>query len=227
MKNALLILLTLVVVHGAVNAQPTNAPVTPKSASGDFGLLFDLGGLANLALNGFNGPGGDTSDFGAGFGAKYFIADNVAIRLAIALRSLSTDKPVGADPTEFVDKFSSFSTAITPSVTYNVVKSGGVAGYIGGQLSFGTRSSSSTFADTSRAKTDASMSSIGVGAIIGAEWFPWSNISLSGEYVLGFATSSTESDIQTGSAPSVHFKGDTETAIGVYSRGVLTAAMYW
>lgn len=223
MKHALFILLALTLIPAATVAQD-NA-VGPRSASGDFALLFDLGGLANMALNGFYGPGGDTAEYGAGFGAKYFVANDIAVRLGLTLRSLSRKAPT--DAPELNDEFTSFRFAIAPSVTYNLVKSSSVAGFVGGQVSYAMANSTNTPADTSQRAIEASSSSIGVGAVIGAEWFPWSNVSLSGEYILGFATTSEERIETIGSGEPKRFELPTETAIGVNARGVLMLAIYW
>lgn len=230
MKHQLIVFLasiTLITASTAALAQSTaaTAPITPKSSKGDFALLFDLGGLADLALNGFYGPGGDTSELGAGFGAKYFVVDDVALRLGVTLQSLSTDRPVGSDTSEFSDKFTVFRFALAPSVTVNLVKSASVAGYVGGQVSYGVSNATTTPADTTQRTVDATTTSLGVGAIIGAEWFPWPNISFSGEYILAFARSTSEE--LRGTNNPIRFELPTETAIGVHSRGVLTAAMYW
>lgn len=226
MKHARLILPLLIMLPFAARSQTAIAPVTPKSTSGDFALLFDLGGLASLALNGFNGPGGDTSEYGAGFGAKYFVANDVAVRIGLTLRSLSRKAPV-TDTLLLNDEFTSFRFAIAPSVTYNLVKSSSVAGYVGGQLTYAMANATNTPSDTTKRATDATSSTFGIGALIGAEWFPWSNVSIAGEYIVGFATSSEERTETIGSGEPKLFELPSETAVGINSRGVLTLAIYW
>jgi opacity protein-like surface antigen len=225
MKHARLVLLALLLIPGSIIAQTTQTAggITPRATSGDFALLFDLGGLANLALNGFSPSGGDTTTVGAGFGAKYFIANNVALRLALTLESNNATRPIDSI---YNDEFSAFRLGVAPSVTVNVVTSGPVAGYVGGGISFATTSSTSDPADSTQPNVDASGTSFGVAAIIGAEWFPWTNVSLAAEYNLGYARSTSDEERTIGGTTQ-RFERPTESSIGLRSRGVLTAAIYW
>lgn len=226
MKQLRFALLALLILPAALSAQ-NNDPatgVTPRSSSGDFALLFDLGGLAQLALNGFNGTSSDTSDIGAGFGAKYFIADDLALRLGLTLQSSSAMRPIDSVSN---DELSVFRFAIAPSVIYNIAKTGPVAGYVGGQVSYAMTKSETITVDEDQPDVEVTTSAFAIAGIIGAEWFPWSSVSLSGEYQLGFGTSTAEEERTRAGQDPQRFELPTETSIGVRSRGVVTAAIYW
>jgi hypothetical protein len=227
MKHLRLALLALLLVPSVVSAQNTTSADAGRirSLQGDFALLFDLGGLANLALNGFSA--GDTSVVGAGFGAKYFVANDIALRLALSLETRGATTPVGSDSLGLNNELNVFRFAITPSVVFNVMKTGPVAGYVGGQVSYAMASSDNNPADQSQPDVESSSSSFTVGAIIGAEWFPWESVSLSGEYVLGFGRSTSEETRTVPNETAQRFELPTETSFGLRSRGVLTAAIYW
>jgi hypothetical protein len=229
MKHGRLVLLALLFLPGALLAQTSTSTdgIRPRSSAGDFALLFDLGGLADLALNGFRGGVGDTSEVGAGFGAKYFVADDIAVRLGLSVLTSSASRPVGSDSLGLNDEFSVFRFGITPSVLVNVMKTGPVAGYLGGQVSFATTTSDNNPADELVADVEGSSTAFGVAGIIGAEWFPWQSVSLSAEYVLGFATSSAEETRTLPNTPEQRFELPTETTVGLRSRGVLNVAIYW
>jgi hypothetical protein len=227
MKHVLSYLFAFAATTLVAFGQDANSGVTPKSQQGDFALMFDLGGLANLALNSFSGHAGDTTTTGAGFGGKYLVASDVAVRLGIILMTSSTDAPIGSDSLGLSNKFTTFRFGVMPSVTYNLVTSGPVAGYIGGQVSYTMSNATNTPADTSQRAIESNRSAFGVGALIGAEWFPWSNISLAGEYVLGFATASEERIETVGAGEPQRFELPTISTFGVNSRGVLTLSIYW
>lgn len=227
MKQLRLVLLALMILPVSLFAQQSastsNGP-TPRSSAGDFALLFDLGGLAQLALNGFNAAGVDTMNVGAGFGAKYFLANDLALRLGLAVGSTNATQPVDSVNN---DEFSVFRFAIAPGVVYNVAKTGAVAGYVGGQIAYGMSSSTRNPVSDAEPDVEASTSSFSVAAIIGGEWFPWSGVSLSAEYQLGFGTSSAEEERTIEGQTPVRIELPTESSFGLGSRGVLTAAIYW
>lgn len=227
MKHLRLLLVALLIIPAALQAQEGSSTTvtTPRSSAGDFALLFDLGGLTQLALNGFNPTGADTNAVGAGFGAKYFIADDLALRLGLVLQSNAATQP--GDSATAVDEFSVFRFAIAPSVVVNVMKTGAVAGYLGGQVGYAMSSSERTTVATTEPDVEVSSSAFSVAGIIGAEWFPWSSVSLSAEYQLGYGMSSSEETRTVeGQNPQTRTMPD-ETSFALGSRGVLAVGIYW
>jgi hypothetical protein len=226
MKHLCVLFVALLLVPASLRAQQSASTtgVTPRTSAGDFALLFDLGGLAELALNGFNGSGSDTSTVGAGFGAKYFVADDLALRVGLAVQSSSANRPVDSVAD---DEFNVFRFAITPGVTFNLTKSGPVAGYVGGQISYAMSSSNRNPANELEPEVEATRSAFSIAALIGAEWFPWSSVSLAGEYQLGYGMSSSDETRTVSGQDPVRVELPTESSFGLGSRGVITAAIYW
>lgn len=225
MKRLALLLLVLLFL---TSVSPAGDP-KPVAYSGAKALLFDLGGLAFLAAG----------DYGGGLGMKYYVAPDLALRFSLGFRTSSqTDKNLQSPlPPGRVDESTLTNTEfiLAPAVTYNVAKSSTVAAYVGGMVSF----------NTSKAKREGNSGSLGVdydsgeshresttgwgiAALLGVEWFPWENVSFSGEYRLGFTSSSTETESTT-SAASVTVDGPTTTSFGLGSanNAALTLSVYF
>ncbi|HRK04628.1 MAG TPA: outer membrane beta-barrel protein [Chlorobiota bacterium] len=169
MKRIVSLLLVVVAAGSVAVAQDV------RNQKNDFGLLFTLNGLDNLSAGEYNG----------GAGAQWYLANDVALRFGLGFATASQGD--NQDPETTV---SGTAINISPGVRFNLANNSNVVGYVGGQVMFGM---ASTKAETSGNNNteETSSTGIGVGAFLGAEWFPWKNVSLSVEYGLGFMTSSS------------------------------------
>jgi opacity protein-like surface antigen len=192
MKRMLVVLL---VVAFAVTSGFAQDP-KPMTKAGDKALMFDLGGLAALSANNYQG----------GMGFKYYLSKGLALRAALGFRSSSetTKNPVSPTPTNQIgeSKLSTFEFSIAPGVQVNLAQTGPVVAYVGAQVGY-TSSNTSREGSTNinivdfdkDTKSEVSSSIFSAAAFIGFEWFPWTNISLAGEYRLGFSSSSGKTKI--------------------------------
>lgn len=187
---------------------------------GSTALIFQLGGFGEFGLTGdFAGstslvpltvPGdslfqdllGGLQFPVAGIGVKTFLGDNVALRGAVGLNYSSETRQVSSTDTagnmvteEETDHM--FVGAFAPGFEYHFGMAGPVSGYIGAMLSF-TGGIKSTGAEGNK-QTDKS-SSFFIGPILGAEFFPWDNVSFGAEYFFAFSSTSTSREV-----------GDTES----------------
>jgi hypothetical protein len=158
MKKAILVVVALVLVVGLVSAQDTQ----PKTKAGNFGWMFTLGGLSNLSAGSYMG----------GVGAKYYLQDDLALRGGV---SFGTTSYPGYEQNPS-------SYGVNAGVMYNWAQAGAVVGYIG---AMGSVSSAKPAQVTGT--TDAT-TSFGIGAVSGFEWFPYNQLSFSGEYQLMFSS---------------------------------------
>jgi opacity protein-like surface antigen len=73
-----------------------------------------------------------------------------------------------------------------------------------------------------------SSSGWGFAAMLGVEWFPWENISFSGEYRLGYNNTSSETEAST-TATTVTVDGPTTSGFGLGSANsaALTLSLYF
>jgi hypothetical protein len=139
MKSILRSLAVLAVVVGFAGssfAQDTNNDVIrPITKSGSAAFMFTLGGLGtfNLAAPSL-GPGLAS----AGFGMKYFLADDVALRVLLGMSMNGKTIPAngtGSDVTE-----SDNTIGLGVGVEYHFRPLYSTSPYIGGQIGFQSRS---------------------------------------------------------------------------------------
>jgi opacity protein-like surface antigen len=222
-------LITLIVVLSLFASVSLAADPKPVTNAGAKALLFDLGGLASLSAGNYQG----------GLGAKYYIAQDMAIRLSLGFRtSTETEKNTQNPlPTNRLAESKLTSTAFTiaPAFTYNVAKTSTVAAYVGGMLSFttaedkreGNNTSLNVGYDSGESYRE-STTSWGVAGILGVEWFPWENISFSGEYRLGYTSSSGETESTTTAATTtIDGPDSSQFGLGSANSAALTLAIYF
>jgi hypothetical protein len=124
-----------------------------------------------------------------GVGGTYFVADNIAIRLALGFNSISNSTPIN----DSVDaKDSKFTFGIAPALQIHLVNAGPVTAFTGVALSFATSSISKGEDSLEQTSTQTSF---GGGPILGAEFFPWDNISLGVESQFGVTINSTSTQV--------------------------------
>ncbi len=205
MKRFALTILIAAAFVCTANAQDTK----PRTNSGDKALQFSFNGFGDFGVGGaragsvpFTLLGFDSLFTGfrisqpiVGFGMKYFLSDNVALRGAVGLGSSTASTPRAGDTTGKTDDVKDLILGITPGLEFHLVKTGPVTAYTGVFVSY-SHSSNTTGDpdDTLRSTTTKSYNSIGGGAIFGVEYFPWSAISFGAEYQLGVLSSSSSSE---------------------------------
>jgi opacity protein-like surface antigen len=223
-RLAVLVLVLLFLTSVSLAGDPK-----PLTHSGAKALLFDLGGLANLAAG----------NYGGGLGAKYYLGSDLALRLSLGFNtSTETDKNVQTPlPANRVaeSKLTNTGFTVAPAITYNVAKTSTVVAYVGALFSFTSLSEKREgnalgFGINYNSGESYRQSStvFGFATILGVEWFPWENISFSGEYRLGYGHSAGETESST-NATSVTTDGPTTSGFGVGSAnsGALTLSVYF
>jgi hypothetical protein len=223
-RLAVLVLVLLFLTSVSLAGDPK-----PLTYPGAKALLFDLGGLAYLAAG----------NYGGGLGAKYYIANDLAIRLSVGFTTstTTTKNPVSPLPTGQIAESDLTGTdfTVTPAITYNIAKTSTVVAYVGALFSFtsasdkreGNSGGLGVGYDSGESYRQSS-TTFGAGGLLGVEWFPWENISFSAEYRLGFASSSSETESST-TATSVTTDGPSTTGFGLGSAnsGALTLSLYF
>jgi opacity protein-like surface antigen len=223
-RLAVLVLVLLVLTQLLLAGDPK-----PLTHSGAKALLFDLGGLANLAAG----------NYGGGLGARYYISSDLALRLSLGFStSTQTDKNT-QDPLPVnrlaESKLTGSEFTVAPPNTYNHARTSTVVAYVGGMFSFtstsdkreGNNGGLGVGFDSGESYRESS-TAFGFSAMLGVEWFPWENISFSGEYRLGYGHSSGEIESST-SATTVTVDRPTTSGFGLGSANsaALTLSVYF
>ena len=167
--------------------------VAPNSKA----MLFSFSGLSNLGANTFNG----------GLGGKYFLSDVLALRASLQFAHASQNDlanpgvgQVGTDGSRTATQFGA-----SAAVEYHLLKTR-VSPYVGGNVGFSTTSTEqksfgsvtppNVFTQTTTDNSTAGLlgytagTTFSVAAITGVEFFLTKELSLTGEYQLGFGTTS-------------------------------------
>jgi hypothetical protein len=218
MKRLFFVLLFSLMTVALTYAQDTK----PRTSKGDVSFNFTIYGFGSFGLNGplvGTTPQGNTLGdtligslyelFGMsyvhpvwGVGATYFVADNMAIRLSLGFNTVSNTTPIN----DSVDtKDSKFTFGIAPALQVHLVNAGPVTAFTGVALSFATSSISKGEDSLEQSSTQTGF---GGGAILGAEFFPWDNISLGVESQFGVTLNSTST--KNGNKSAVDGKSSVE-----------------
>jgi hypothetical protein len=218
MKRFFFVLLFSLMTFAVASAQDTK----PKTSAGDASFNFTIYGFGSFGLNGplvGATPQGNTLGdtlvgslyelFGMkyahpvwGVGFTYFMADNMALRVALGFNSVSNTTPIN-DSLDTKD--SKFTFGIAPALQIHLVNAGPVTAFTGVALSFATSSISKGEDSLEQSSTQTSF---GGGPILGAEFYPWDNISLGVESQFGVILNSTST--QVGSKDPVDGKSSVE-----------------
>jgi len=204
----------LFVAGGLVHAQG----VVPKDKQGDKAIIFSINGFGDFGINGISiGMVAQESDEGTesipvvGAGARLYLADRMALRVGAGFGMTSNSPSDSLTPDS-----SSTVIAISPGIEIHMMNAGPISPYIGGMIEFATSSSKVTRNIGSvSSETTHSSSSFGVAAMLGAEFFPWSNVSFGAEYMIGFRSTSGSFKSTSGSSTTESdAPGRTEIGIG-------------
>lgn len=221
MKN-LIVIATIFIMVLSMNAQEEK----PFMEKGARALLFELSGLDNIGVNSYRG----------GFGAKYFLNNDLAIRGSIQFANVRENNPFqGTDGVDGYEKASQFGllAAVEKHLTTNRLSP-----YFGGGLGF---SFTSTEEKTAAADADLQITykngsvfngdfrgetEFQIFGMLGAEIFILRMLSLSAEYQLIYAKSSAKDLEVTQGTTTQTFKQGGIRGLGIISVGVLTIAIY-
>jgi opacity protein-like surface antigen len=216
MKSILRSLAVLAVVVGftgsAFAQDANNDIIRPITKQGSAAFMFTLGGLGtfNLAAPTL-GPGLGS----AGFGMKYFLADDVALRVLLGLSMNGTTTPGTGSASDVTSSNNGFGLGV--GVEYHFRPLYSTSPYIGGQIGFASNSTDNGL-DDNAGGVQTSTTNLSIAALAGFNWFFTRGIAVGGEYSLGFTSTSgttttagTENDnastsmIGFGGVGSVHF----------------------
>jgi outer membrane protein W len=192
---------------------------TPSAAQGSFAGLFSFNGLSNLGAGDYNG----------GFGMKFYLADNMAIRggLQFATYGYIDYANPGAGQTGLDGEESALQLGINGAFEYHLA-TGRVSPYVGAGLSFTTTSAQD--------KTVNGIPGVGgyyagtalsVGALAGLEFFVTKEISLSAEYMLGYSSVARADQEYTTGSTTTTTKIGAAGSIDVATTGFLTLSVYF
>lgn len=222
MKKILIVITALVLIGSVSFAQE----VTPNLAGGSKALLFSFGGLSTLSAN----------NFGGGFGAKYYLSSSMAVRGGVQFSSSGTTTPANPGTGEVgVDGSTSSTTIGVGGAVELHMGSGRVSPYIGGGVGFSTTSTESKNAATAPSpgpptqttvKNAGGSTTFSVYGLMGFEFFLWKEVSVSGEYRLGFSSSSMKDVETTTGTTTTTVKQGSSTLFNVAAQGQLTLAVY-
>lgn len=171
MKRLIVVVLALVCAGSMMYAQDV------RRSKNDLGMLFTLNGLGNLSGGAYNG----------GVGAQWYVADDMALRLGLGFASMKNEDKSGAVTRTETNTL----VSVNPGFRLNLAHNSNVVGYAGVQAMIGMSSGKVEAGGT----TELTGTTVGGGIFLGAEWFPWKNVSLGLEYGLGFMSSSSKTKI--------------------------------
>jgi hypothetical protein len=190
---------------------------TPRTSEGDRALLFSINGFGDFGVRGtiagnVGRATGMDSSLGAGSpifgaGAKLFIAPKTAVRVGLGLGVVSLSSDSGGSGGGSASAF-----AISPAIEMHIVQAGSITGYVGGSISYARMSAGSGGESSEYANAT---SSIGIGGLLGVEFFAWDRLSFGAEYQIGARFNSS----------SVTAAGRTIDGAGTTELGIATVAV--
>jgi opacity protein-like surface antigen len=223
MKKVLLVAVAILMVASVSLGQD----VTPGLTGGSKALLFTFGGLSTLSANNFSG----------GFGAKYYLSSSMAVRAGLQFSSASTTTPANPGTGQVGADGSTSNTTIGVAAAIELhLGSGRVSPYLGGGVGFSTTSTESknpavatppATPTQTTVKNANAPTTFTVYALAGFEFFLWKELSLSGEYRIGFSSSSLKDQETTTGATTTTVKQGSSSTIGIAAQGALTLAVYF
>jgi outer membrane protein with beta-barrel domain len=128
-----------------------------------------------------------------GMGYKYFISEHLSLGAGFffGTESSSADAGKDADDNDLTRDMTASQFGLSIDVNYQLTPLYSVAPYIGGNLNFGSISTSDETTPGITNKTDYSSFTFGAGAHIGFDWYFTEGLSLGGRYGLGFVSYGT------------------------------------
>jgi len=223
MKKILLTAFALLVASSLSFGQE----VMPSLTGGSKALLFSFGGLSNLSANSYLG----------GFGAKYYLSSSMAVRAGLMFTSNSTTTPANPGTGQVgVDGSTSNTTIGVGGAIELHMGTGRVSPYLGAGVQFSTTSTETKNAAVATppavpvqtvVKNAGGNTTFTVYGMAGFEFFLWKEVSLSGEYRVGFSSTSQKDQETTTGPTTTTIKQGSATQIGIAAQGVLTLGVYF
>ncbi len=209
MKRLLLVGLVLLLAAGFATAGETKQGTTT--------LNFLINGLGTFGVNGST-AGTANGNYLYGFGASYYIQDDMAIRLGLAFnRWNSNEKDVNVTGDE--QDFTQMAFGIQPALLWFFMNEGPVSAYWGPGVMFGMSSNESVYTPPTGAASTSktSYTDFGVGIIMGAQWMAWEQVAFNAEYMISYnsSASDTESGGTTTDGPSITEFGISSWSVGL------------
>ena len=191
MKSILRSLAVLAVVvgfTGSAFAQDNNDIIRPITKQGSAAFIMTINGLGTFGLSAPPlGPGLSN----AGFGMKYFMADDVALRFLLGLNMNTTSPDQGDDMKE-----TGFGLGVGAEYHFRPLYS--TSPYIGGQIGFQSSSS-----ENMNGLDESSRTHLSIAALAGFNWFFTRGIAVGAEYSLGFTSTSGSNTPAGGEAADI------------------------
>jgi len=205
MKKLLLVLFIMVVSANIAFAG------TPMTNQGDHALSFYVNGLGDFGVGEVWVAGASGLGNIYGFGGKYFMSQDMALRANLGFGTSTVKTPAG---TAGDNESTNLEIALRPGLEWHCPPvANSISPYWGFEAMFGY--AKNTFKPAGGTESNTSGQVFGAGVFAGAEWFPWDAISFNAEYGLGFSSSSTKSE-----SGGVSVDGPTYTNIGIMSWAV-------
>jgi len=199
----------------ATFAQDNNADIIrPITKQGSAAFLFTLQGLGTFGLGAPSIGSGDVVTAGAGM--KYYLNDDLALRILLAFNNTSMKNSDASDSAK--PGTTQFGVGIGAEYHFRPLYS--TSPYVGGQISF---TNSATDNDlTGDAKVKTSRNSFAVAALAGFDWFFTRGMAAGAEYQLGFATTGGTVTVGSNSTDLA-----TNTTIGLSGGGNVHLVVYF
>jgi|SRR5208283_1845781 len=219
MKKVLILAMAIAMVFGLASAQD----VVPDVKAGSKCLNFTFAGLGAFGFNA-TGPSG-------GIGASYFLNSDAALRLGLQIQSTSSTIPANAPAGQSGTDGSRSAFGLGIGADYLMyMNAGRVRPYWGGGLQFIMNSNDYKPAvvgggSQGEDKNDPANGPTGVSfqlaGFLGAEFFIYSQLSVSAEYQLNLVNINSPADnvLSNGNASVTNKVGGTTTILGFGAAG--------
>ena len=222
MKKVLILALASAMVFGLASAQD----VVPDVKAGSKSMNFTFGGLGAFILNG-TGPQAPN----AGIGMSYFLNSDAALRLGLQIQSTSSTIPANAPAGQSGTDGSRSTFGLGIGADYLMyMNAGRVRPYWGGGLQFLMNSNDYKppvvgGGSQGEDKNDPAFGPTGItfqlAGFLGAEFFIYSQLSVSAEYQLNIVNINSAADnvVTQGGNSNTIKEGSTTTILGFGSAG--------
>jgi hypothetical protein len=199
--------------------------VTPANGAGSKALLFNWSGLSQLGANNYTGTGT------GGVGAKYYLSPALALRGGVQFgynkTIIAANPPTGQ--TGLDGSNSSLTIGANSGIEFHLLP-GRVSPYVGGALNISSINTEvknvvnvTGGVQTTTKNGGGAGLVLGVGGVLGVEFFLTNEISLGAEYLLGFGMTSFYDTEVTGGAATPPVKNGSRYGINVNTQAVTLA----
>jgi hypothetical protein len=210
-----------------------NKPITK---SGSAALIFSIDGLGTFNVRapgmisvpiprtGLSGSGLDSLMPLTGIGGKFFISDDLALRLGLGFNTMTSkaaDTTASPSTTNYLATTTAWGLGVGAEMHFRPLYS--VSPYGGLQIMF----ASSSATEPSDEVTTYSGHSFGVQAFFGFDWFVTRGIALGAEGGLGWQTWGLERKFTPKTGTSTDFNGPVGSSIAIAMNGLVHVVVYF